>query len=68
MEKKHIDRINELAKKHKEVGLTEEENLERQKLREAYLEDFRANFRARLENIDIVSPEEYEEYKKNKKN
>ncbi|AZS14979.1 DUF896 domain-containing protein [Paenibacillus lutimineralis] len=49
-----VARINELARKHKSDGLTEEEILERAKLRERYLENFRANFRQRLEQIEIV--------------
>jgi uncharacterized protein YnzC (UPF0291/DUF896 family) len=49
-----VERINELARKHKSVGLTEDEILERAKLRERYLENFRANFRQRLEQIEIV--------------
>lgn len=49
-----VERINELARKHKSVGLTEEETLERAQLRERYLQNFRANFRQRLESIEIV--------------
>jgi len=49
-----VKRINELAHKHNSVGLTEEETLERAKLRERYLENFRANFRQRLEQIEFV--------------
>ena len=33
-----------------------------------YLANFRKNFRARLENIEVVSPEEYERRMKGKKN
>ncbi|GGF94190.1 DUF896 domain-containing protein [Paenibacillus aceti] len=49
-----VERINELARKHKSVGLTEEEILERAQLRERYLQNFRTNFRQRLESIEIV--------------
>lgn len=47
-------RINELARKSKEEGLTEEEKLEQMALREKWLEKFRANLRAQLDNIEIV--------------
>ena len=67
-DQKKIDRINELARKNKtEEGLTPEEIKERDALRTEYLANFRANFRARLENIEVVSPEEYERRMKGKK-
>lgn len=49
----NIDRINELARKAKTVGLTEEEIKERDVLRKAYIAAFRRNLRAQLDNIDI---------------
>lgn len=49
----NIDRINELAKKSKTVGLTEAEKEEQQKLRQAYIQAFRRNLRSQLNNIDI---------------
>ncbi|WP_042161892.1 DUF896 domain-containing protein [Paenibacillus gorillae] len=49
-----IDRINELSRKHKTVGLTKEELAERDDLRKKYLENFRNNFRQQLDNIEIV--------------
>ncbi len=70
--KEKIDRINELSKKHKEEGLTEEEHKEREALRKEYLAKFRENFRGHLDRIKFVedmSEEELKEYnKKHKKN
>lgn len=58
LDQKKIDRINELARKNKAEGLTPEEIKERDTLRKEYLANFRKSFRARLENIEVVSPEE----------
>ncbi len=52
MDKKKIERINELAKKKKTVGLTEEELNEQAELRSEYLASIRANFRQTLESIE----------------
>lgn len=49
-----VNRINELARKHKTVGLTEEEIAERAKLREQYLQNFKRNLRQQLDQIEIV--------------
>lgn len=49
-----VDRINVLARKSKTEGLTSEEKIEQKLLRERYLKAFRENFRAQLENIEIV--------------
>ncbi len=54
MDKKKIERINELARKSRETSLSPEELLEQKALREEYLADFRKNFRAQLDNIEIV--------------
>lgn len=67
-DQKKIDRINELAKKNKGEGLTQEELKERDVLRKEYLDNFRAHFRSRLDSVKVVSPEEYEEETKNKLN
>ena len=53
MEQSRIDRINELSKKSKSVGLTEEETAERDILRREYIDAFRASTRATLESIII---------------
>jgi Uncharacterized protein conserved in bacteria len=52
--KEKIDRINELARKSKAEGLTEEEKLEQGLLREEYIDAFKANLRSQLENIEFV--------------
>ncbi len=49
-----VARINELARKQKNGGLTEEELAERAKLREIYLGNIRNNFRAQLNTIEVV--------------
>ena len=65
LEKEKIDRINELAKKRKEEGLTEEEHKERGALRAEYLKKFREHFRGHLDRIKFVedmTEEEKAEY------
>ena len=50
-----IDRINELARKSKTPeGLTDAEKEEQQVLRRAYIDAFKRNVRATLENIEFV--------------
>ena len=53
MEQKDIDRINELARKAKTIGLTVEERAEQQQLRDAYREAFRRSLRAQLDNTYV---------------
>ena len=57
MNQKQIARINELARKSREVGLTPEEQAEQQKLRADYIAAFRGNLKQQLDNIDVVSPD-----------
>lgn len=52
--KEKMDRINVLARKCKNEGLTEEEKEEQKILREEYLAKFRENFKGQLENIEFV--------------
>lgn len=54
MEQAKIDRINELAKKKKAEGLTEEELQEQAALREEYIEGYRRSVRAHIEGIKVV--------------
>ena len=61
-----IARINELAKKNKEVGLTEEELAERDKLRRIYIDSVKANLVGQLENTYIVRPDGTKEKVKHK--
>ena len=49
-----IARINELAKKAKTVGLTEEELVERDKLRRIYIDSVKQNLIGQLDNTYIV--------------
>ena len=57
MEKAKIDRINELARKKKDVGLTEEELAEQAELRAEYIREFRSQFGNVLENTVIQYPD-----------
>ncbi|AVL78344.1 MULTISPECIES: DUF896 domain-containing protein [Staphylococcus] len=52
-----IKRINELAKKKKEQGLTESESKEQSKLRKAYLDSFRKSFKKQIESTRVIDPE-----------
>lgn len=54
MESSRLDRINELARKSKTTGLTEEEKKEQAALRQEYLAMIRMNIRSQLDNIDVV--------------
>ena len=52
-----IARINELAKKAKAEGLSEEETAERDKLRRIYIDNVVGNLKGQLENTTIVYPD-----------
>lgn len=49
-----INRINELARKSKTVGLTETEKDEQAKLRRIYIDSFKESLVGQLENTYIV--------------
>lgn len=53
MDQKTIDRINELARKSKRVGLTPKEKDEQKRLRQEYIAAIRGNLRAQLDSIDV---------------
>ena len=53
MEKQQIDRINELARKKKTVGLTADELKEQETLRKQYIREFREGLRATLDQVYI---------------
>lgn len=57
MNQKKIDRINELARKSKTVGLTEEEKNEQTALRNEYRQSVVGNLSAQLENTYIMTPD-----------
>lgn len=52
-----IARINVLAKKNKEEGLTPEETAERDRLRRIYIDSVKASLVGHLENTYIVEPD-----------
>ena len=52
-----IARINELAKKAKSEGLTEQEIAERDKLRRIYIDSVKASLTGQLDNTYIVYPD-----------
>jgi uncharacterized protein YnzC (UPF0291/DUF896 family) len=54
--KEKINRINELARKSKSVGLTAEEEQEQQGLRQEYLQSVRASLKQNLLHVKVVDP------------
>ena len=55
MTKEKIDRINELYKKSKAEGLTNEEKKEQDLLRKEFIASVRGNLVSQLNNIDMVN-------------
>ncbi len=53
MQDDKIKRINELAKKAKAEGLSNDELKERERLRKEYIQNFRHNLKSQLDNIKI---------------
>ena len=59
IDQKLIDKINELARKQKTVGLSEEEKKLQQELRQEYIKLFREGFKQQLDAIEIVDGEKH---------
>ena len=57
MDKEQIARINELAKKKRAVGLTEQEQQEQQALRRQYIDEFKQNLILTLDNTVVQRPD-----------
>ncbi|HIS28552.1 MAG TPA: DUF896 domain-containing protein [Candidatus Avamphibacillus intestinigallinarum] len=55
--KDKLNRINALAKKSKEEGLTAEEKKEQRVLREEYLGNIRSSFTNQLKTMTVIDPE-----------
>jgi uncharacterized protein YnzC (UPF0291/DUF896 family) len=56
LSKDKIERINYLARKAKETGLTEKEKKEQKELREAYLKNVRSSFKNQFKTMKVVDP------------
>lgn len=54
LSKDQLERINELARKSKNEGLSLSEQTEQKKLREAYLAAFRGGMRNHIEGLKVV--------------
>lgn len=67
----NLERINELAKKQRTVGLTEEEKQEQKVLREEYIKAFRESLRGQLDSTYVLDKNgnkvPIKEYNKGKK-
>ena len=57
MEKEKINRINELAKKSREAGLSESKATEQAALRAEYIAEIRSQIRGQLDNTAIERPD-----------
>ncbi|KRO10299.1 hypothetical protein IV59_GL001915 [Paucilactobacillus hokkaidonensis] len=72
-EKQLVARINELAHKARAGELTEEETVERKKLRAKFLANFRASFKSNVEMLQVfdkagkeVTPEKVRQIQRKK--
>ena len=65
MKKENIERINELARKKKTVGLSASEVEEQQRLRRQYIDEFKENLKSTLDQVYIEREDgTYEKLKK----
>ena len=62
-----VERINVLARKAKNEGMTEEETAERDKLRRIYIDSVKANLVGQLDNTYILRPDGTKEKVQRKK-
>ena len=56
LSKDKLERINYLARKAKEEGLSEKEKKEQKELREAYLKNVRSSFKNQFKTMKVVDP------------
>lgn len=57
MDDTKIARINALYHKAKAEGLTEEEKVEQQILRQEYIDSIKSNIRSQLDNTSVQNPD-----------
>lgn len=57
MDEISIKRINELARKKKNVGLTPDEQNEQQELYKRYIAEMRSSLKSQLDNTDVQTPD-----------
>ena len=67
MDRGSIDRINALSRLARERDLTEEEQQERQQLRQNYLRAFRGQMRQQLDSVVVEYPDHHREPLRKKK-
>ena len=53
MDKEMLSRINELAKKKREQGLSVDEQAEQKRLYAVYLKEIRSQFNSTLDNVSV---------------
>ena len=56
LSKEKLERINELSKKSKTIGLSIEEAKQQSALRKEYLETFRSTMRDTIESVKVIDP------------
>lgn len=61
MEQSKIDRINELARKAKTIGLSDAETVERDYLRREYVASVVGNLKSQLDHVYLVDEQGHEE-------